>query len=215
MEIYLIRHGESTANKDKIYQGWSDVHLSKLGLEQANKLAVFFDRNNIKFNTVYSSSLIRAVETAQPLLSCAANSKLVQKKNLRSINVGRWSGVPIDSVKKEHADEYSIWKNKPKEFQFPGGESIFDVLIRAKCSLHAILDQEYSNDSKIAIVTHMITIKVLTLWMSDIDLNNIWQPKYSIPNTGFIIFKVEKLKNTNQYRFERVLLRNSIPHLEL
>jgi broad specificity phosphatase PhoE len=214
MEIYFIRHGESTANKDKIYQGWSDVHLSKSGLEQANKLVKFFEQNNTKFNTIYSSSHVGAIETAQPLLSCAVNNKIITKNNLRSINVGEWSGIAIDYVKRNLGRDYSLWKNKPEEFKFPGGESIIDVLIRAKCSLHTILDQEYSNDSRIAVVTHMITIKVLTLWMSDIDLSNIWDPKYFIPNTGLIIFKVVKLNNTNQYRFKRFPLRNPIPHLE-
>ncbi len=214
MEIYFIRHGESTANKDKVYQGWSDVHLSILGLNQAEKLAKYFEQNNIKFNTIYSSSLVRAIETAQPLLSCAVNKKLIQKNNLRSINVGKWSGIAIDHVKEEFKDEYFIWKNKPDKFQFPGGESILDVLARVKCSLHAILDQEYSSESRIAIVSHMITIKVLTLWMLNVNLNNIWESKYYIPNTGFIIFKVEKSRNTNQYSFERIMLRNTIPHLD-
>lgn len=213
MEIYFIRHGESTANKENVYQGWTDVHLSGRGIEQAEKLKEYFLKMNVRFNKIYSSPLLRAVETAHPLLSCALTEELLLKKNLRSINVGDWGAIAIDYAKNEFQEEYWKWKNTPVEFHFPNGESITDVLMRSKCSLTTILDQNYSTDSKIAIVTHMITIKVLTIWMTKSDLNNIWNPIYSVPNTGLVIFNVEKLKNGNRYKFKRVELKNPIPHL--
>jgi broad specificity phosphatase PhoE len=215
MQIYFIRHGESTANKEKLYQGWTDVHLSIKGVEQAEKLNEYFLKTNIKFNNIYSSPLRRAVETAQPLLSSAFTEEVIKKKNLRSINVGEWSGIAIEYVRNKFQEEYWKWKNTPVEFQFPTGESINDVLIRSKCSLTTILDQDYSADVKIAIVTHMITIKVLIIWMTKGDLNNIWNPIYSVPNTGIVIFNVEKLENENKYRFDRVELKNPVPHLNI
>ena len=214
MEIYFIRHGESTANKEKVYQGWTDVHLSTRGIEQAEKLKEYFLKTNTKFNKIYTSPLQRAVETAQPLLSCALTEELIRKKQFRSINVGGWGAIGIDYVKHEFQEEYWKWKNTPVEFHFPDGESIIDVLERSKCSLTTILKQNYSADTKIAIVTHMITIKVLIIWMTKGDLNNIWNPKYKVPNTGLVIFNVEKLENENRYRFERVELKNPVPHLK-
>jgi len=214
MEIYFIRHGQSIANKEKIFQGWSDIHLSEEGIKQVKKLSEYFKQNSVKFDELYSSTLTRAVETALPLLSCTVNTNEIKKKNnLRSINVGKWSGMAIEYAKSNYKDQYWLWKNKPTEFRFPEGESINDVLERSKCSLHSILDQEYSIQGKIAIVTHMITIKVLTLWMSRIDLDEIWNPKYTVPNTGLIIFEIYRINNLNKYRFERVLLKNPVPHL--
>lgn len=214
MEVYFIRHGESTANKDKIFQGWTDVPLSVRGVGQANNLLKYFLDNDIRFTNIYSSSLLRAVETAQPILSCALTEDAIRKKNLRSINVGDWSGISIDSIKSEFQEEYWKWKNNPVEFQFPNGESINDVLVRSKRSLTTILDQNYLTGAKIAIITHMITIKVLIIWMTKGDLNNIWNPIYSVPNTGLVIFNVEKLENENRYRFERLELKNPVPHLK-
>ncbi|MCI1472422.1 MAG: histidine phosphatase family protein, partial [Pediococcus pentosaceus] len=36
-KLVLIRHGESTANRDNIYTGWSDVPLTPLGIKQAQR----------------------------------------------------------------------------------------------------------------------------------------------------------------------------------
>ncbi len=214
MEIYFIRHGESTANKEKVYQGWTDVHLSARGIQQAEKLEKYFLKTNIKFNKIYSSPLLRAVETAHPLLSCTLTKGLMLEKNLRSINVGDWGAIAIDDAKKKFQEEYWKWKNTPVEFQFPNGESINDVLVRSKGSFINILKNNYLTDSKIAIVSHMITIKVLIIWMTKGDLNNIWNPIYSVPNTGLVIFNVEKVENENRYRFKRVELKNPVPHLK-
>ena len=41
MKIYLIRHGESQSNKQKLFVGHGDVSLSELGLAQAKKTAEF------------------------------------------------------------------------------------------------------------------------------------------------------------------------------
>ena len=36
-KLVLIRHGESTANRDNIYTGWSDVPLTPLGISKHNE----------------------------------------------------------------------------------------------------------------------------------------------------------------------------------
>mgnify|MGYP001141476528 CR=1 FL=1 len=36
-ELVLVRHGESTANRDNTYTGWSDVPLTAVGIAQAHQ----------------------------------------------------------------------------------------------------------------------------------------------------------------------------------
>ena len=88
MEILFIRHGESTANKEKAFQGWTDVKLSREGREQAIKLSQHFTANNIQFDKIYSGPLQRALETAHALIPCSLNSDSETKEGLKSINVG-------------------------------------------------------------------------------------------------------------------------------
>lgn len=56
MLIYLIRHGE----KEKLKE---NPLLTKLGLKQAQKTAEYF--KNIKVKKIYSSPLIRAMQTSE------------------------------------------------------------------------------------------------------------------------------------------------------
>ena len=213
MKIFFIRHGESVANKEKVFQGWTDVSLSLTGQEQAKSLGEYFKRNNTKFTRIYSSPLKRAVETAQYLMHNSDFPELITKKGFRSINVGRWAGITIDGVEKHFPKELEKWRNKPQKFCFPEGESIIDVQKRAKSSLFEILGEHKDFQHNIGIITHMITIKVLILTLLKVDLNSIWDPQYTIPNTGMVIFEVNRNNEGDKFTFERIFTETSLPHL--
>ena len=59
--IHFVRHGETEQNKDGIWQGHTNTQLSKIGKAQAKLLS---DRLNLKNQTVFTSDLARAKETA-------------------------------------------------------------------------------------------------------------------------------------------------------
>ena len=63
--IYIIRHGQTANNKAKLLQGRSDIPLNKDGIRQAEAAAKWFRDQQIRIDRVYSSPLIRAVETAK------------------------------------------------------------------------------------------------------------------------------------------------------
>lgn len=61
MKLFLIRHGESEANRNMTYAGQSDAKLTDLGREQAAAIRPILEK--IPFNKVYSSDLSRAYDT--------------------------------------------------------------------------------------------------------------------------------------------------------
>jgi len=213
MPIYLIRHGESTANKEKAFQGWNDVHLSAKGIIQAKKLSAYFSREKIRFTKIFASPLARARETAEPLIMCSDNPDIIIIDGFKSINVGDWGGWVISTVEKEFADEYHIWRTTPELFRFPNGESLIDIQNRSLTSLHQILDKIEDSTSNIAMVSHMMTIKVLALSMLDKNLANVWEKEYTVPNTGMMIFDYKKDALHEKIWFQRRMLRDPTPHL--
>ncbi len=66
MRLILIRHGEASWNKERRIQGYrSNTEMSQRGREQAEKLASRL--RNQKLVAVYSSPLMRAIDTARAI----------------------------------------------------------------------------------------------------------------------------------------------------
>jgi broad specificity phosphatase PhoE len=64
-DIYFVRHGESTANKDKICAGHLDVELTELGEAQAKYAGSQLKDDGVIIDKIVSSPLHRALKTAQ------------------------------------------------------------------------------------------------------------------------------------------------------
>ena len=62
-EVVLLRHGESTWNKENRFTGWTDVDLSGKGVEEARRAGRLLKENNYRFDLAYTSVLKRAVRT--------------------------------------------------------------------------------------------------------------------------------------------------------
>ena len=63
MKVYLIRHGETDWNSVRKLQGQTDIRLNDYGIELAKLTAEGL--KDVDFDLIYSSPLIRAVETAE------------------------------------------------------------------------------------------------------------------------------------------------------
>ena len=87
--LYIVRHGETEWNTQKIIQGHSDSSLTQKGLDQACDLREMF--KDIKFDHVFSSDLLRAKRTAEVI---AAQDKVEVKTTqaLRERCFGRFEG---------------------------------------------------------------------------------------------------------------------------
>ncbi|KAF7337920.1 Phosphoglycerate mutase-like protein [Mycena venus] len=57
-KIYVVRHGETQANKDSVIQGQLDTELNETGVEQARRVADAL--RSVHFDAAYSSDLVRA-----------------------------------------------------------------------------------------------------------------------------------------------------------
>ena len=60
--VYIIRHGQTELNNRKVLQGRSDHPLNATGIAQAREAANRL--KGVSFDAVYSSPLIRAIQTA-------------------------------------------------------------------------------------------------------------------------------------------------------
>ena len=63
IKLVLLRHGESTWNKENRFTGWTDVDLSEKGLVEAKKAGETLKKEGLVFDVAYTSVLKRAIRT--------------------------------------------------------------------------------------------------------------------------------------------------------
>lgn len=61
--LVLLRHGESTWNKENRFTGWTDVDLSEKGVLEAKKAGQLMKKEGFVFDVAYTSVLKRAIRT--------------------------------------------------------------------------------------------------------------------------------------------------------
>lgn len=67
-KLVLLRHGESTWNKENRFTGWTDVDLTEKGTEEAIKAGNLLKEKGFVFEKAYTSYLKRAIKTLNIVL---------------------------------------------------------------------------------------------------------------------------------------------------
>jgi 2,3-bisphosphoglycerate-dependent phosphoglycerate mutase len=62
-KLVLIRHGESTWNKENRFTGWVDVDLTEQGSREATQAGLLLKEAGFSFDIAYTSVLKRAIRT--------------------------------------------------------------------------------------------------------------------------------------------------------
>jgi len=115
MEIWLVRHGETTYSASKRVAGWSDPPLTEKGRRQAAALRPVID--GARFDGVWSSDLQRAVESAR-----LAWGEATPDARLRECNFGALEGCSYHEADTTYGEVFRAFRN----FQAPEGESHAD-----------------------------------------------------------------------------------------
>jgi broad specificity phosphatase PhoE len=96
--LYLVRHGQTIGNVNKLIHGHTNAPLTDAGVLQAHERKVSL--KDIQFTHVYSSDLIRAHKTAE-ILNLEHELKIVTTPQLRERNYGLYEGKHQDEAKKQ------------------------------------------------------------------------------------------------------------------
>jgi broad specificity phosphatase PhoE len=114
--LVLVRHGETDYNLNGLWQGSEiDTDLNKTGLEQANITQSHLKHKYTKFDSVYSSPLIRATQTAN-ILTREMSVPIIFDDRLKERHCKKWCGNHVSEVKNfiDNHDEMKEMKEKLK-----------------------------------------------------------------------------------------------------
>ena len=158
LRIFLVRHGETLANREFRYIGARDDALSERGEAQAQQLADAL--STFPIVAVYSSPLQRTYHTALPI--AARHGLEVQRaESLIEGHFGTWEGLSrAEVLARSPLDEQQLraWEADPT-IAPPGGESFAAVQTRV-CNLVERLAQQHP-EQEIVLVSHVGPIKTL------------------------------------------------------
>ena len=170
MRLILVRHGETGWNAQRRYQGWSDLPLNKVGLQQADALAAHLADEQI--GASYTSDLERAMQTAQ----CIAErhgQPVIADLRLREISFGDWEGLTFDEIRTRWPEEVDAWLGDSLHVAPPGGETLAQVAERVQGALDDI-DGENAGQT-VLLVSHGGPLRVLLCLALGLDAQAHWR----------------------------------------
>lgn len=170
--LLLLRHGQTTWNAERRWQGWADAPLSDLGRQQAVDAAAHVRDHG--FTMIWSSDLQRARDTAQLIAAgIGLRGDVMVDPALRERNVGVFSGKTIDEILVEFPDCFD--PETRRVLRVPEGESDEDLWQRVLPALVA-LPQRHPGEAMV-VVSHGGVIRTIERHLG-ID------PGASTPNLG-------------------------------
>ena len=152
--MFLLRHGATENNllKPPKLQGCGvNLGLSPTGRAQAERAAQALRGQAIA--AAYSSSLLRACETAQIVarpheLSVTTSDALVEA------DVGEWEMRSWVDIAREEPEAYRRFQEDPGEHGYAGGENMRQVQARATPALHEFMSAHLGQ--QIVVVGHNV-----------------------------------------------------------
>ncbi len=195
--LILLRHGESTTNRNRTLTGRIDPLLTRRGKLLTVRASRYIKKRWSRIDALYCSPLTRAVETAR-IVSQKVKVPILKDDLLLETNFGKWEGLGKDDLNEQ--PEWDAYAQDPFHFHFPGGESPQDVKKRVGLFKQKLLRQ---NDwENIIIVTHYTPIVFFIL--SVIGNEDDHRAPFTIDNSSI---SVVKLTDTSAY----IEMLNCIP----
>jgi broad specificity phosphatase PhoE len=145
--ILLARHGETDWNREGRFQGHADPPLNATGREQAARLADSLTGHELA--AVYSSPLLRALETAQ-IVATRRGLEPIPVDGLREVDVGSWSSLTRAEVEQRFPEQYARWLDYGQGWE--DGETYEQMERRAVAALLEIAAAHHGE--QVLVVTH-------------------------------------------------------------
>lgn len=202
--IYVLRHGETEANRDRIIQGPRiDPVLSARGRRQAESLGDAL--SGLPISAVYSSPMTRARQTAEAVVVGHTMTGLPIQvvPELYEMDYGQFIGQRYEDIASEMEQVLDAWKLGFVDQSFPGGES--PVLAQHRIRHFADRVRSRARDASVAVVAHGRINRVLIATLTGAALTRL--EEFPQSNAG-----ITELAVDDDVRVERL---NDTAHLDM
>ena len=164
--LYIIRHGKTEMNAKMLMQGRSDHPLNEAGIAQAEEAAERFAEMGVRIDKVYTSPLVRALQTAKKI---APDAELTVDERLIEMDYGPYEGMDLMNPAPEVIDFFMDFVNVPAP---EGMEPLPAIVKRLGNFLEEIAMEAESKN--ILISTHAIAMKGALEYLTPESKGSYW-----------------------------------------
>lgn len=223
--LVLLRHGESTWNKENRFTGWTDVDLSEKGVEEARAGAKDLKEAGFSFDVAFTSVLKRAIRTLWIVLDDMDLMWIPVHRHwrLNERHYGALQGLNKAETAAKHGDEQVlIWRRsydipppalEPSDERFPGHdrryanipdeelpktECLKDTVARFMPYWQETIAPVVKSGKRVLIAAHGNSLRALVKYLDDVSEEAIL--KLNIPTGIPLVYELdENLKPIKSY----------------
>ena len=224
-KLVLIRHGESTWNKENRFTGWTDVDLSEKGREEAKEAGQVLKKEGYSFDVAYTSVLKRAIRTLWTVLDEMDLMWIPVHRTwrLNERHYGALQGLnKAETAAKFGEDQVKIWRRSydvpppaltPDDERFPGRDPRYASLSKEELPLteclkdtvarflpywHETIAPAVKGGKKVLIAAHGNSLRALVKYLDHISEADIVE--LNIPTGMPLVYELDDdLKPINRY----------------
>jgi 2,3-bisphosphoglycerate-dependent phosphoglycerate mutase len=224
-KLVLIRHGESTWNKENRFTGWTDVDLSEKGRQEALEGGRVLKADGYTFDVAYTSVLKRAIRTLWTVLDEMELMWIPVHRSwrLNERHYGALQGLnKAETAAKFGEDQVKIWRRSydipppaltPDDERYPSRdpryrgltgeelpltECLKDTVARFLPLWHDTIAPEIKNGKKVLIAAHGNSLRALVKYLDNIPESEIVE--LNIPTGMPLVYELDDdLKPVNRY----------------
>jgi 2,3-bisphosphoglycerate-dependent phosphoglycerate mutase len=217
LKLVLLRHGQSTWNKENRFTGWTDVGLSAQGIAEARQAAGLFSENGLDFDICYTSYLKRAIKTLWIVLEEMDRMWLPVRNSwrLNERHYGALQGLnKAEMAQKAGKEQVHLWRRsfdvrppalEPDDERHPGRdprytqlsaqelpstESLKDTIERVLPYWHEVIVPGLKQDKRVLISAHGNSLRGLVKYLEQIPDQEI--PGVEIPTGNPLVYELDE-----------------------
>ena len=200
--LILLRHGQSQWNLENRFTGFTDVELTDQGREEALESGRKIAKAGIHIDSVFTSTLKRAYETAELALREAGQEALTdsmfRSDEMRERDYGDLTGLNKAETATKYGDEQvHIWR-RSYDVPPPGGESLQDVVEkRVRPYYETVIKSQIAAGKNVLVAAHGNSLRALLIILGENTPENINETE--IPTGSPLVIEFENGKSTAKY----------------
>jgi 2,3-bisphosphoglycerate-dependent phosphoglycerate mutase len=215
-KLVLLRHGESTWNKENRFTGWIDVGLSDKGVDEAIQAGHYLAQEGYIFDIAYTSVLKRAIKTLWIVLEEMDLMWIPVHHSwrLNERHYGALQGLnKAETVERHGMEQVKIWRRSydvpppaltPDDSHYPGKdpryanlrteeipltECLKDVVVRFLPYWHKTIAPTVREGKQVLIAAHGNSLRALVKYLDKVPDEEIVE--LNIPTGVPLVYELE------------------------